>query len=176
MLYFAYGSNLSTVRMRMRVPSCRVVTTALLKRHRLAFHKIGMDGSAKCDAVYTGKHEDQIYGTIYKIDPTQKQLLDAAEGLGNGYDTRTFDVQPDDGPKMNVFFYAATAIDPDRKPFRWYKEHVLSGMKEHGFPKHYLAMVEAVQAIEDPDPARHERELLIYTRRIAGKLPSGERK
>ena len=50
MLYFAYGSNLSSARMAARVPSARVVARAQLPGHALRFHKVGRDGSAKCDA------------------------------------------------------------------------------------------------------------------------------
>lgn len=166
MFYFAYGSNLSTVRMRKRVPSSRLITTGLLRRHRLVFHKIGQDGSAKCDAWYSGTREDYTLGVVYRIDPSQKPLLDAAEGLGNGYMIRVVDIMMHSGRELSAFLYAATCIDPDRKPFDWYKEHVLSGMREHNFPGHYLAAVEEIAAIADPDYARSARELLIYNQEV----------
>jgi len=163
MLYFAYGSNLSSARLRKRVPSSRLVTTGLLGGHRLAFHKIGRDGSAKCDAWHTGRIEDQTIGAVYRIDPSQKLQLDAAEGLGNGYVIKEIEVMTHSGLKLEAFLYAATATDPGRKPFHWYKEHVLRGMREHNFPARYLARVEAVEAIPDADPERTARELLIYS-------------
>lgn len=162
MHYFAYGSNLSVARLQQRVPSCRLITTGLLRCHCLVFHKIGRDGSAKCDAYYTGKQQDYTFGAVYKIDPSHKSRLDQAEGLGNGYETKHVTVQTETGAEISSFLYSATAIDPTIKPFHWYKEHVLRGMCEHDFPPHYLAGAEAVESIIDNDIARTERELQIY--------------
>lgn len=49
-LYFAYGSNMSSARLRARVPSCRPIGIAFLPGHELRFHKRSKDGSGKCDA------------------------------------------------------------------------------------------------------------------------------
>ena len=73
MLYFAYGSNLSSLRLQQRVPSARLVTTGRLLQHALLFHKIGRDGSAKCNAFYTGLEADTLYGALYRIEPKDKQ-------------------------------------------------------------------------------------------------------
>ena len=40
LLYFAYGSNLSTPRLRARVPSARKLESAVLTHHRLVFHNL----------------------------------------------------------------------------------------------------------------------------------------
>lgn len=175
MLYFTYGSNLSTVRLRKRVPSSRLLTTGVLRRHRLAFHKIGRDGSAKCDAWYTGRQEDYTLGAVYRIDPSQKPLLDKAEGLGNGYIIREVVIMTLSGSALTAFLYAATAIDPERKPFHWYKEHVLRGMREHNFPDSYIAGVETVATVADTDPAREARELRIYDRGFPAVKAPGAR-
>lgn len=170
MLYFAYGSNLSFARLQKRVPSGRLFTTGLLRRHRLCFHKIGRDGSAKCNAYYTGKREDYILGAVYSIAPSHKTLLDKAEGLGKGYEIKHVTVRTDTGAEVSPFLYSATEIDRNRKPFHWYKEHVLRGMREHGFPVQYLARAAAVESIADNDPARTARELQIYSQQISTDL------
>ncbi len=56
MLYFSYGSNMSSRRLLSRVPSARFITSASLPGHALHFHKKGLDGSAKCDAYETKSH------------------------------------------------------------------------------------------------------------------------
>jgi gamma-glutamylcyclotransferase (GGCT)/AIG2-like uncharacterized protein YtfP len=162
MFYFAYGSNLSVARLQKRVPSSRLITTGLLRHHCLVFHKIGRDGSAKCDAYYTGRQNDYILGAVYRLDPAHKPLLDEAEGLGNGYEIKDILVSTGLGTEITAFLYSATAIDRSRKPFHWYKEHVLRGMKEHSFPDQYLSMVSAIESIVDDDPARTAKELCIY--------------
>ena len=46
-LYFAYGSNLFSARMRERVPSAQARGPARLAGHRLTVDKPGRDGTAK---------------------------------------------------------------------------------------------------------------------------------
>ena len=64
-LYFAYGSNLHPARLAARTPSCHALGRAVLARHVLRFHKRGRDGSAKCDAWFTGDPTDRLYGVVY---------------------------------------------------------------------------------------------------------------
>ncbi|MCP5429669.1 MAG: gamma-glutamylcyclotransferase [Chromatiaceae bacterium] len=162
MYYFAYGSNMSCRRLQQRVPSARVVATGILHGHRLAFHKSGRDGSAKCDAAQSRQADDCVFGVVYQIDPSHKSRLDAAEGLGNGYEEKTITVYRAGAAALTAFTYCATHIDPGLKPFAWYHEHVLRGASEHGLPAAYVAAIVAVESIEDPDPQRQSRELAIY--------------
>ena len=48
MLYFAYGSNMCTGRLRQRVPSAAPVRIAKLLNRSLRFHKRSDDRSGKC--------------------------------------------------------------------------------------------------------------------------------
>ena len=85
MLYFAYGSNMFSARMKNRAPSAVVEDSGLLYEHALAFHKVGrLDGTGKCDAHFTGRTEDCVMGVLYRIDPDWVKLLDTIEGSGNG--------------------------------------------------------------------------------------------
>lgn len=163
MLYFAYGSNLSSVRLIKRIPSADLITTGQLRQHKLVFHKVGRDGSAKCDACFTGNAGDYIYGAVYRIDPEHKTHLDRAEGLGNGYETKAVTIITEPGKQIKAFMYYATRTAADIKPFHWYKEHVLSGAKEHCFPEHYINKIVAIQSFEDEDFDRTEHELSIYS-------------
>ena len=161
-LCFSYGSNMSLARLRARVPSARVVAVAALPGHRLRFHKIGMDGSAKCDAEWTGRKGDRVLGMVFEIPDGEKPILDRNEGLGAGYDEKRVEVVTAEGARITAQVYVATAIDPSRKPFRWYREHVLAGAREHDLPADYVARIEAVEAVEDRDGARRERELMVH--------------
>ena len=49
LLYFAYGSNMSSVRLRARVNSAQPLGVARLPGHRLRWHMHSLDGSGKCD-------------------------------------------------------------------------------------------------------------------------------
>ena len=92
MNYFAYGSNLLTRRLRARVPSARPLGPALLKGHRLAWHKISRDGSGKCDI--TPDPGGTVWGVVFEIDPQKKCGLDRTEALGFGYDVKGSDCDP----------------------------------------------------------------------------------
>jgi len=77
--YFAYGSNLHPLRLGERVPSARLVGTAALPSHRMAWHKRGMDDSGKCFIVPTGMEADRFHGAVYRLDADHKGLLDEFE-------------------------------------------------------------------------------------------------
>ena len=84
-LYFAYGSNMSTPRLRYRVPGCRFEFVARLPNYKLCFHKRSNDGSVKCNAFKTAEPTDAVIGAVYEIPTNEKPALDDAEGLGSGY-------------------------------------------------------------------------------------------
>ncbi len=162
MYYFAYGSNIARARILERISSAELVSRGYLLNHRLSFHKIGQDGSAKCDAFETGNMRDCVLGTLYRIDPAEKEQLDQVEGLGNGYDEKEVAIISDSGKRMTALTYYATNIDTDLKPFHWYKGHVLIGAREHDFPEEYIEQYLLVDSIDDPDIERTDRELGIH--------------
>ena len=168
LLYFSYGSNMSTPRMAARVPSARFVCVACLERHKLRFHKIGRDGSAKCDIPASHDPQDRVFGVVYELPAAGKPLLDEFEGLGRGYEEKSVRLTGPAGESMHALSYYATAIDAALKPYHWYKEHVLRGAIEHDLPEYYVLALESVESITDPDPATHTRELSVYGLRAGG--------
>ena len=162
--YFAYGSNLPLARLQKRVPSARLITTGYLWHHDLRFHKISKkDGSAKCDAFYTGSCSDYIIGAVYEIDSDHKKSLDDAEGLGKGYEEKeVIIISRVDQKRIKAITYVATMKDSKLRPFCWYMHHVLCGVKEHRFPQHYVEKIRAVEFIDDHDRDREREELSIY--------------
>lgn len=161
--YFAYGSNMSSKRLRARVPSARAVGVGLLKGHKLCWHKLSRkDGSGKCDAAATDETGAVVYGVLFEIDMADKPTLDSVEGLGFGYAEKEVDIDLH-GQAHRALTYYATSSDPSLRPWSWYRAHVIAGAREHGLPKSYLEALEAVAADEDPDRARHEREMAIVS-------------
>lgn len=162
LFYFAYGSNMSTRRIRQRVPSAEKIDLARLPGYRLAWHKKGGDGSGKCDIV-PGSAEDVVYGVLYAIDPAHKPRLDRVEDLGTGYDQKPVDLWlPDRNDPMTAFTYYALRIDATYLPYDWYRDHVLIGAREHGLPAHYVRLIENVPAVEDADPRRVMAERRVH--------------
>ena len=160
--YFAFGSNMSSRRLKARVPSARVIGPGVLPGHRLAFHKVSKDGSAKCDILPSGS--DRVQGVLFEIDEAEKPLLDRAEGLGDGYEQKTVDVLLPSAVTERAFTYFATRVDAGLQPYSWYKRHVLEGAREARLPPAYIEMLEQFEAVEDPDREREARELAIYSR------------
>jgi SAM-dependent methyltransferase len=149
--YFAYGSNMLSGRMTARVPGAVNLGRALLRDHRLAWHKVNIDGSGKCDVV-----EDPgsvVWGVLYEIDPAEKPALDRAEGLGTGYSEKTVTVVHG-GTDVEARTYYALRTDAGMKPYAWYRDIVLAGAEENGLPGEYLGEIGACEAIRDPDRER----------------------
>lgn len=151
--YFAYGSNLLSARLRERTPSARVIGPAVLARHELRWHNVGMDGSGKCDVIAATRPDSHVLGVVYEIDRADKPVLDAAESLGVGYAERETVITLAGRP-MTAWIYHALMIDAQLLPYDWYKALVLAGAREHGFDPHYVDALRAVPSRPDADAAR----------------------
>ena len=162
--YFAYGSNMSLKRLQKRVKCAKPKARAILRCHRLEFHKIGTDGSGKCDIVLSSA-ADVVWGRVYEIDDKEKKCLDRAEGLGCGYFEKDVTVEFDCGSTVCAVTYYANLkkTNPCLKPYTWYKKHVLKGAKEAYLPADYIKRIEEIEAVEDRDICREADELKIYT-------------
>jgi len=162
LVYFAYGSNMATRRLRHRVPSARPIGAGCLEAHRLAWHKKGADGSGKCD-IAPGRPGDVVYGVLFTINASHRPRLDRAEGLGRGYELKHVAIQLLDREEtVSAFAYYATRIDDTRLPYDWYRDHVLIGAREHALPAHYVRVIENVPAFRDADPRRESAERRVH--------------
>lgn len=166
MIYFAYGSNMSLLRLRQRAPDAMRIATCRLVEHDLRFHKVSPDGSAKCDSFYTGSAEDQVFGAVYELGKASERVLDQVEGLGSGYDKKQVRVVDHAGNEYEAFTYYATLIDPMLLPYGWYRQHVLVGARELALPDTYLGRIEAVQYMDDPDFEREAQQLAVYAEEL----------
>jgi hypothetical protein len=164
MLYFAYGSNMCTGRLQRRVKSATFVRIAKLTRHSFRFHKrSSKDGSAKGDALETGKQSDIVWGVIFAIDEREKPKLDREEGLGFGYGEKTATVIDVGGQEYDVALYIAeqSHIDTSLRPYSWYKRFVVDGARQHSLPQEYVSSLSLMPDVEDPDPERDRQERSI---------------
>ena len=162
LLYFAYGSNMSTPRIQRRLASAEPLSVAHLPAHVRKFHKRSIDGSAKCDIVPTRDPTDRVFGVVFQILASEKPKLDQFESLGNGYAEKIVAVVQSDGRYLAATTYYATHIDASLKPYHWYKEHVLRGAREHALPTEHIKAIANIPSTMDPNPDNHIRELSIY--------------
>lgn len=149
MHYAAYGSNLHPARLAERLPAARLIGTAHLPNWSLRFHKRSKDESGKC-SILPGN--DGVYVAIFDISAADKRLLDGIEGLGSGYAGTVLSVPP--FGDCASYIAEESHVDDTLRPYDWYKALVLAGAKFHGFPEDYLARIESMQAIRDPDAQR----------------------
>jgi gamma-glutamylcyclotransferase len=154
--YFAYGSNLHPARLQARVPSAEFVEVAVLPDRALRFCKRSVDGSAKCTVVPA--LGSRTLGAVYRLPVEEKELLDRVEGLDQGYDEEWQGLPLSDGV-VRTFYYVAMPgyLDATLQPYHWYKRLVLAGARYHGFSDAYLAAIDAVASLEDPDEDRRSR-------------------
>ncbi|PZU87729.1 MAG: gamma-glutamylcyclotransferase [Shinella sp.] len=158
--YFAYGSNMSTARLRERMPSCLPTGTAVLHGHELRFHKRSVDRSGKCNA-FAVDDDSIVAGVLFTFDPADRAKLDKAEGVGSGYEPAVVTVVNDEGRRRKVLTYLATPdyIDDALKPYSWYKDFVLAGSLEHQLPDEYVEQyIRSVEALDDPDKKRDQKQ------------------
>jgi len=154
--YFAYGSNLHPARLRGRIPSAEFVEVAVLPDRALHFCKRSEDGSAKCTLLPA--LGSRAFGAVYRLDESDKPLLDQVEGLGRGYD-EAWQWLPLREGVVRIFHYVAAAdyVDFSLQPYHWYKQLVLAGARQHEFPAPYVNSIAQVPSIDDPDPERRAR-------------------
>ena len=149
--YFAYGSNMSSPRLRQRTPSARALGIARLSGHALRWHKLGRDGTGKCDIVPCGEDANEVvWGALYEIAVAEKALLDRIEGLGIGYsETQVFATTAAGGVWALTYQAKPDRIDPTLRPRPDYKAHVLAGAVEHGLPARYVAALRQVAVVSE---------------------------
>lgn len=153
-----------TRRMRARVPSATPIAKGYVPGRRFALHKRSEDGSAKADALFTGRVSDRVWGIVYQLDAAEKPILDEHEFLGVGYDEHVVDVVAEQEElSAGMYVARAEAIDGSLLCYSWYKELVVHGAREHSLPADYIAQLQNFASTLDPDAARHalHRELLI---------------
>ena len=159
-LYFAYGSNMCTERLKERVGPVEPKGTAELTKYCFQFHKESKDdGSAKADAFYTGCQEHVVYGALFQLDESRKRCLDKAEG---GYNCDSIEVEDKDGNPVRALIYLAKKEriikeENKKKPYFWYKRLVVEGAKQHGLPADYVGAINNMPGKRDPNESRCEK-------------------
>lgn len=157
-LYFAYGSNMPTARIRARCPSAQALGVAELSGHELRWHKPSIDKSGKCDVVASEVPSASVFGVLYEIDAREKDSLDNAEGK----DYEAIEIEVFSGTQaVSAVLYRAKSINPELHPYIWYRALVIAGAKEHSLPASYIAGLESVPADQDPDHSRHDRNMAL---------------
>ena len=156
-LYFAYDSNLLARRLRAddRAPSAELVATAMARGHDLRFHKLGKDGSGKCDLVATPSDSDVVWGVVWRVSVREFDQLDRCE---QGYRRRSVYLTcGTDTLEAETYQALSGSVVPTLLPFDWYRDVGVAGARERGLPVEWIRRLEQEPAMEDPDTDRRAR-------------------
>ena len=119
-----------------------------------------VDASGKANALYTGRDQDEDWGTLFTISDRDKDQLDKAE---QGYHPVDVTVREANGADCNAVTYVANsnAIDDSLRPYNWYRRLVLQGALQHGLPPDYVAFIRAAVAQDDRKRDRAAKYLYV---------------
>lgn len=133
-LYFAYGSNMSSRHLRCRIPSVKSIGISYLKDEKVVFNKRSVDNSGKANLVYS--LGDVTWGVLYEIDA---KWLDMLDGFERCYCRIVIKVWKPNGDMVEAKSYRSTDLTDEAVAYDCYKELVLSGAREHNLPQDYIA-------------------------------------
>lgn len=133
-LYFAYGSNMSTDRLRARIHETIVVGTGVLENYTFACDKASQDGSGKGNI---HKLEgSRVWGVLFDISANSLYDLDRIE---SGYERIKVRILTRDGEVDAVTYLSENLTD--EPPYDTYMKYIIDGAKEHQLPEEYFQML-----------------------------------
>ena len=141
-LYFTYGSNMSTKRLRERVPAAQPVGIAILQDYEFKCSKKSKDGSSKGNI--SPQKDALTWGVVFKIPDSTLPILDEAEG---GYRRITVRVSMG-GQNIECETYISEKISTEL-PYDWYMKYIVDGSREHGLPNDYVRALSQIPVKED---------------------------
>jgi cation transport regulator ChaC len=149
--HFAYGSNMSTRRNPKWQSSVLETAVAFLPGYRLAFNKLGNDGTMKASLVRAP--DESAWGVCFLLPATARAVLDRQEGVAGGhYRPEHMVVETLAGDRMPAVVYVAgdRYVRREGKPSQEYLRYILDGAREHGLPSEYI---DKIQWLGQGEPA-----------------------
>lgn len=140
-VYFAYGSNMSSARLRSRVSSARSLGAVHVTDWRLAFDKPGRDGSGKANLVPSPG--SLVWGVVWQLGESDWEILDRFEP---GYQRARFRFEQGGRGAIEADAYLFDSTPGARvvPPTASYVAHIVAGAEEHGLPDEYVAWIRAL--------------------------------
>jgi gamma-glutamylcyclotransferase (GGCT)/AIG2-like uncharacterized protein YtfP len=141
--YFAYGSNMSSARLRARVSDARAIGAARLPGFGLVFDKPGRDGTAKANL--QPARGAVAHGVLWEMEAEALSRLDDFEP---GYTRRLHLVEAPSsstmGARIEAWAYLHPGSDLETSPSPAYLRHLLDGVREHALPSEMRHRLEAL--------------------------------
>jgi len=142
-LYFAYGSNMASARLRERAPAAHALGAALLPDYAWRCNKRSADGTARANLVPAKGAE--TWGVLYEVQARDWEALDRAEP---GSERISVEVVRD-GVRGAAQTYVSDHVAADWSPATWYLGLLVAGAREHALPPAWIAAIEALAPTEE---------------------------
>ncbi|XP_062956362.1 gamma-glutamylcyclotransferase [Cynocephalus volans] len=147
-LYFAYGSNLLTERIRLRNPSAAFCCVARLRDFKLDFG----NSQGKTSQTWHGgiatifqSPGDEVWGVVWKMNKSNLNSLDEQEGVKSGtYVIIEVKVSTQEGREITCRSYLMTNYE-SAPPSPQYKKVICMGAEENGLPLEYQKKLRAIE-------------------------------
>ena len=136
--YFAYGSHMSTERIRSRIHSAHKLCIGYIKNKRMLFNKRSSDGSGKANIVNDTGYV--TWGVVYDVTYEDLEKLDEIE---RGYSREYVKVYCIQGNIILAATYVSTELTGNPVPRDSYKHIVLKGAREHELPESYIDYIDS---------------------------------
>ena len=136
MHYFAYGSNMHHLEMKIRCPDSRFIGTAALRGYRFVYDGYSRSCRGGIPNVIRSR-PDTVWGGLFIIGPLCLKALDDYEGYPSTYQRGTVPVTDDKNRTFHAIVYYRTGRHPSR-PSHEFQRIVMEGARDCRLPKEYI--------------------------------------
>ena len=149
LLYFVYGAEMLSSRIRSRCAAPKAVAAARLADPRLGFYGYSpvWDGGLETVAPAPG---EEVWGVVYELSASDADSLDSWQGVrlnGTGaYFHYPAEVTDSQGATYAVLVYKKDVLGEPTAPSQPYLDAVLAGACEHSLPPGAVASLQAIAA------------------------------
>ena len=137
LIYFAYGSNMSTAQMLDRCPDAVKIGVATLPEYEFMINERGVAGVVE-------KQGASVRGVLWQISAEDKVSLDEWEGANRvqgAYYLKKIVVTTDTKPVDALVYLARNTMLG--RPKKGYLEKIVSAARDHGIDEGYVHRIEA---------------------------------
>ena len=137
MLYFGYGSNLSTKYVRSYIPSATLIMRAFLPNYHIEFRRYSDNLKGGISTIIEAPGE-MVHGVIYEVDPKEIEALDILEKVPLGvYKREEFMVIGENCKWYKADLYRVVKPEGPYTASKKYVGYMVEGMREHGIDSKY---------------------------------------
>lgn len=149
MYYFAYGSNMDPLQMRLRCPEAEFVSVAKLDGYRVCFPRRSFIRDCAVISIEPAA-EEAVWGVLYELDGVDIARLDDREGYNrqrehdeNQRNRMTVRVESAEGRALVAEVYVAVPTPNPGTPTAEYVGYLAAAAAECGLPKSHLQALSA---------------------------------